>query len=100
MKRRILFGQKLREVRKFKGYSQEQLAEIAGLHRTYIGDVERGKRNIALDNIWRLADALNVNPSTFFTALAEDMENPESINQSVPLYIEIENLDEKTGETK
>lgn len=40
--------------------SQERLAEIAGIHRTYVGDVERGERNLGLVNIYRVATALNV----------------------------------------
>lgn len=68
MDRRQSFGQRLRNLRRDKGYSQEKLAELAGLHRTYISDVERGERNVGLDNIWRLSNALHVNPSVFFIA--------------------------------
>jgi transcriptional regulator with XRE-family HTH domain len=52
------FGLRLREVREKAGISQEKLAELAGLHRTYVSSVERGKRNISLQNIERLAEAL------------------------------------------
>ena len=45
------------------GVSQEKLAELAGLHRTYLSSVERGLRNISLINIGRLAQALNVSPA-------------------------------------
>ena len=55
-----LFGQHLRKVRLRKGVSQEKLAELAGLHRTYVSSVERGERNISLVNINRLAKALGV----------------------------------------
>ncbi len=56
----LRFGKKLRLVRERKGLSQEKLAELAGLHRTYVSSVERGKRNISLLNIERLAHALGV----------------------------------------
>lgn len=54
------FGQRLRTLRLQKGLSQEQLADIAELHRTYVSGVERGERNISLVNIDRLARALGV----------------------------------------
>ena len=57
------FGEELVKLRRAKGYSQEKLAELAGLHRTYVGGIERGERNVALLNIVRLARALNVAPS-------------------------------------
>lgn len=56
----ILFGQKLRKVRLEKKVSQEKLAELAGLHRTYVSSVERGQRNISLLNIDKIASALGV----------------------------------------
>lgn len=54
------FGQKLRAVRKDKGISQERLAELAGLHRTYVSSVERGERNVSIETIEKLANALKV----------------------------------------
>lgn len=61
--RLLLFGQHLREIRKAQGLSQEDLAYRTNLHRTYIGGVERGERNISIINIFRLADALGVSPA-------------------------------------
>ncbi|MDQ3547459.1 MAG: helix-turn-helix domain-containing protein [Chloroflexota bacterium] len=60
------FGKRLRELRLAQGLSQEALAEAAGLDRTYVSSCERGKRNISLTNIHRLATALNVDPGELF----------------------------------
>lgn len=56
-------GQRIRERRKLLGMSQETLAAEAGLHRTYIGAVERGERNISLDNIVAVSHALRISTS-------------------------------------
>ena len=57
---RVAFGRAVRKVRLQKSISQEKLAELAGIHRTYIGDVERGTRNLGLVNMTRIARALGV----------------------------------------
>jgi len=54
------FGQQLKKLRLQQNVSQERLAELAGLHRTYVSGVERGQHNISLENIEKLALALNV----------------------------------------
>ena len=63
------FGDRLRTARRQAGLSQEALAHQAGLHRTYIGSVERGERNIALLNILTLATVLGADASTLLTGL-------------------------------
>lgn len=60
------FGSNLRQLRKNKNLSQEKLAQIAELDRTYISGIERGLRNISLLNIFKLAEALDVHPSDLF----------------------------------
>jgi len=62
------FGERLREIRRKAGLSQEDLALEAGLDRTYISSVERGERNISLQNIAKLANALGVQLGTLFTS--------------------------------
>ncbi len=57
---RVLFGRRLAQVRKQKGWSQEKLALESGIARSYLGGVERGQRNIALINICKLAETLDV----------------------------------------
>ena len=54
------FGKRVRELRKQKGYSQEQLADKAGLHRTYIGSIERGEQNVSINNIEKIAKSLKI----------------------------------------
>jgi len=62
----IHFGERVKSIRRLKGYSQEQLAERAHLHRTYIGMIERGEKNITLKNIYRIAKGLDVEIKELF----------------------------------
>ena len=62
----LSFGQRVREIRQDRGLSQEELAELAGMHRTYVSSLERGLRNVGLDNILAIAAALDVSPSDLF----------------------------------
>lgn len=66
------FGERLRELRKQQGLSQEAFADLCGLDRTYVGGVERGERNVALRNIAAMAKALSISISK----LTEDIEGP------------------------
>jgi len=59
-----LFAANVVRLRKELGFSQEELAERSGLHRTYIGSIERAERNISIKNLARIAKALNVTPCT------------------------------------
>lgn len=62
----VCFGKKVKELRKQKGLSQEALALLCDLDRSYIGGVERGERNINLINIYKITLALNINIKDFF----------------------------------
>jgi transcriptional regulator with XRE-family HTH domain len=63
------FGTRIRALRKDLAMSQEELGEVAGLHRTYIGHLERGEVNPSLINILRVAKALKVDPSNLVSGL-------------------------------
>ena len=61
-----VFGSNLKKFRTDLGVSQEKFAEMCGLHRTYISDIERFQRSISLDNIQKIADALNIETYKLF----------------------------------
>nr|WP_315246057.1 helix-turn-helix transcriptional regulator [uncultured Albidiferax sp.] len=64
---RLRFARLLKSERLARGISQEGLAELSGLHRTYVGSVERGERNVAVDNMEILANALGLDISALLT---------------------------------
>lgn len=64
---RRLAARRIRQIRESQGLSQEALADLADLHRTYVSSVEREERNITVDSLERLADALHVDVREFFT---------------------------------
>jgi transcriptional regulator with XRE-family HTH domain len=63
------FGQRIRARRTELGLSQEGLADIAGLHWTFVGQVERGRRNLSLHNLLKLAEALRIDPGKLVEGL-------------------------------
>lgn len=60
------FGERVRQLRQARGWSQERLAAEVGIDRTYIGGVERGERNLGLRNVYKIAEALGVHPAELF----------------------------------
>lgn len=63
------FGTRIKELRLLKNISQEELGELAELHRTYIGMIERGERNITLKNIEKIAKAFDLNIEELFRGI-------------------------------
>ena len=72
---RVAYGKAVRTIRQDKKISQEELADLCGLHRTYISDIELGKRNVYLENIDKIAHALQVKKSELFV----EVEQYESV---------------------
>lgn len=79
------FGKRVRELRKKKGLSQEALAQKAGLHYTYIGQVERGKKNPSLKSIEKIANALDTSLPHLFSFLEEKSPDDKLRNQIIDL---------------
>ncbi|MFA6470170.1 MAG: helix-turn-helix domain-containing protein [Bacteroidota bacterium] len=73
------FGQVIRELRRARRMSQEELANLSGLHRTYITDIERGSRNVSLKNISRLAQSFGIPITEVFTRLEQLNRNGEKV---------------------
>ena len=63
---RAIFGKKIKQIRLKQGLSQEALADISGLHRTYISNIENGNRNVSIKNVEKLAKALNIKIKNLF----------------------------------
>ena len=72
---RVAYGKAVRTIRQNKKMSQEEFADLCGLHRTYISDIELGKRNVSLENIDKISHALQVKKSELFV----EVEQYESI---------------------
>jgi transcriptional regulator with XRE-family HTH domain len=67
-----IFAHNLRRIRTQVGLSQEELAYRAGLHRTYISSIERGQRNVSLENIFLIAEALGIEPGELLKLPGKD----------------------------
>lgn len=72
-----VFAANLKKYRIQKGLSQEAFAEIAGLHRTYISAIEREKRSIALENVQKIADALDIETYLLFVEKDKSKEGKQ-----------------------
>lgn len=74
----IQFGKRVRELRLLKGFSQEDLAELSNLDRTYISSLERGRRNVGLKNVTAIAASLGVSLAQLFEGVTEDDQSANS----------------------
>jgi len=65
----VLLGKRIHELRAAKKWSQEEFAHVSGFHRTYVGQIERGEKNMSFDNLAKVADALGVTMATLLDGL-------------------------------
>ncbi len=78
----VRLGHNLRAIRTRQGLSQESLAQLCGLHRTYIGAVERGQRNVTLQTLEKIASALSVDPLDLLQEPERCLpHNPTTVNE-------------------
>ncbi len=80
-------GLAIRQLRRASGISQEAFAASCGLHRTYIGGIERGERNVSFANLLRIADALGVRPSELldrYEGFLQDVSQPAARGRRPP----------------
>ena len=71
---RVALGERIRELRKSAGFSQESFADHAGIHRTYAGELERGEANVTLENIVKISAALRITLSELFSGVEKRSE--------------------------
>lgn len=98
------FADIVRQTRKRKGFTQDELAKRSGLNRAYISDVERGERNISLGALFSLASGLAVPPSELLTAVETEIATnpakwavPAAAEAKVPAGVEGEMRDDAVG---
>ncbi len=74
-----VLGQRIRNYRTARGFSQEKLAELSGCHHTYVGQIERGEKNATIESIEKIAVALNVSLSRLFEKLGAEDDGTHNI---------------------
>ena len=83
-----IIGQRIRYYRNKRNYTQEKLSEISGLHATYIGQVERGEKNVTLESLKRITSALDISLSQLFEVLPVDISEDSIPLKSYQLFLE------------
>ena len=93
---REMFGERVRDLRKAKKLTQEELGEKAGLHYTYIGSIERAETNLSMDNIEKIARGLGVEAVELFRFSSEEVAVSERDRMLMGISALLEEQDEKT----
>jgi transcriptional regulator with XRE-family HTH domain len=86
----VALGQRIRELRLKRGYSQEAFADVCGVHRTFMGTVERGESNLSFSNLVKVSRALGITLSQLLSGLEKRVEalakRPEDRSRPVPRH--------------
>ena len=93
----LSFGKRIRTIRMSKNMSQEKLAELSGLHPTYIGQIERGEKSPTLDSIYKISIGLNITLSKMFYNM-DNISESQNDDYALKLYNNILNLSESEKE--
>ena len=88
-------GQRIRNYRTKLGLSQEKLAELSGVHPTYIGQLERGEKNATIESIEKISNALNIPLSTLFEKLNENTKKQRNIPLECYEFISAKTVEEQ-----
>jgi transcriptional regulator with XRE-family HTH domain len=76
-----VLGSRIREFRLKKGFSQESFADHCGLHRTYMGGIERGERNLTIQTVLTVAKGLGITMSELFSGIEKQVESPKQASK-------------------
>ncbi|REK64803.1 MULTISPECIES: helix-turn-helix domain-containing protein [Cohnella] len=92
-----LIGERIRNYRKEKGWSQEELAHIANLHATYIGQLERGEKNATLESVEKVANALEIPLENLFRSIHSNPDSQEYTLTRIVTFLQTKSVeDQKT----
>ncbi|MGG1615623.1 helix-turn-helix domain-containing protein [Paenibacillus sp. NRS-1781] len=96
-----LLGDRIRNFRKGRGYSQEELANLAGLHSVYIGQLERGEKSPTIESLEGIVDALGISFEDLFRHIKPNPDSEESVVISeIITKVQSRNLEEQRGISK
>ncbi|MFD2046609.1 helix-turn-helix domain-containing protein [Ornithinibacillus salinisoli] len=90
-----LVGDRVRELRKKKGWSQEELSYEAGVHYTFVGKVERGESNLILESVVKMTKALNVSLEEFFSTIDPSIGKEKSVLNQIILLLQNKSLEDQ-----
>lgn len=97
---KLVLGERIRNYRKGRGYSQEELANLANLHTVYIGQLERGEKSPTIDSLEGIVDALGISFEELFRYIKVDGSQESSLMNEIITKIQGRSLEEQQGISK